>query len=84
MYVITRLIHLLDDPEIEFVCQQLIRTPNGKRYLADLCFPSLGVYLEIDEFHHTSKENVISEGDIWIEYDKKEVICKECGKKLKI
>ena len=61
LYVITRLIHLLDDPEIEFVCQQLIRTPNGKRYLADLCFPSLGVYLEIDEFHHTSKENVISD-----------------------
>ena len=25
LYVISRIVHLLDDPEIEFVCQQLIR-----------------------------------------------------------
>ena len=37
-----------------------------------------------EEKYRFYKENVISEGDIWIEYDKKEVICKECGKKLKI
>ena len=37
-----------------------------------------------EEKYRFYKENVISEGDIWIEYDKKEVICIECGKKLKI
>ena len=37
-----------------------------------------------EEKYRFYKENVISEGDIWIEYDKKEIICQECGKKLKI
>ena len=41
LYIITRIVHNLNDPEIEFVCQQLIKTKDGKRYLADLCFPSL-------------------------------------------
>ena len=40
--------------------------------------------LRKEEKYRFYKENVISEGDIWIEYDKKEVICIECGKKLKI
>ena len=61
LYVITRIIHLLNDPEIEFVCQQLIRTPNMKRYLADLCFPTLKLYIEIDELHHTNKQNQIDD-----------------------
>ena len=69
LYVITRIIHLLNDPQIEFVCQQLIRTPKGKRYLADLCFPTLNLYLEIDELHHTNKENQISD-----EHRKREII----------
>ena len=69
LYVITRIIHLLNDPQIEFVCQQLIRTPKGKRYLADLCFPTLSLYLEIDELHHTNKENQISD-----EHRKREII----------
>ena len=51
LYIITRIVHNLNDPEIEFVCQQLIKTSDGKRYLADLCFPSLKLYYEIDEAH---------------------------------
>ena len=47
LYVITRIVHLLDDPEIEFICQQLIKTSGGRRYFADLCFPSLNIYIEI-------------------------------------
>ena len=54
LYIITRIVHNLNDPEIEFVCQQLIKTKDGKRYLADLCFPSLKLYYEIDEAHHSS------------------------------
>jgi hypothetical protein len=45
------------DPEIEFVCQQLVKTPDNKRYLTDLCFPELNLYCEIDELQHSSKEH---------------------------
>ena len=61
LYVISRIIHLLDDPEIEFVCQQLIRVNSGDRYLADICFPQLKLYLEIDELQHSKKEHIISD-----------------------
>ena len=61
LYIITRIVHNLNDPEIEFVCQQLIKTSDGKRYLADLCFPSLKLYYEIDEAHHSSKKNKLKD-----------------------
>ena len=61
LFVITRIIHLLNDPEIEFVCQQLIKPQSGKRYLADLCFPSLKLYYEIDELQHSSEQHKISD-----------------------
>tara|TARA_Y100000588_G_C14217436_1_gene909466 strand:+ start:445 stop:1320 length:876 start_codon:yes stop_codon:yes gene_type:complete len=61
LFVITRIIHLLNDPDIEFVCQQLIRSRNGKRYLTDLCFPSLKLYYEIDELQHASEPHRITD-----------------------
>ena len=61
LYVITRIIHLLNDPEIEFVCQQLIKTPDNKRYLADLCFPELELYCEVDELQHSKEDHSISD-----------------------
>jgi very-short-patch-repair endonuclease len=62
LYVITRVIHLLDDPDIEYVCQQYINPPQNKEYyLADLAFPSLKLYLEIDEGQHGSKEHKIAD-----------------------
>lgn len=55
LYVITRVIHLLNDPDIEYVCQQYINPPKNKDYyLADLAFPSLKLYLEVDEGQHGS------------------------------
>ena len=57
LYVISRIIHLLDDPEIEFVCQQLIRVKSGDWYLADICFPQLKLYLEIDELQHSTQKH---------------------------
>ena len=55
LYVVTRVVHLLNDPDIEYVCQQYINPPQNKSYyLADLAFPSLKLYLEIDEGHHSS------------------------------
>lgn len=60
-YVVTRIYHLLDDPDIEFVCQQCIRKDDGKIYLADLFFPQLSLYLEIDEGHHNSEQSKIND-----------------------
>ena len=58
LYVITRVIHLLDDPDIEYVCQQYINPPHNKEYyLADLAFPSLKLYLEIDEGQHSEEDH---------------------------
>ncbi|MEX9773405.1 AbaSI family restriction endonuclease, partial [Morganella morganii] len=57
-YIINRIFHRLNDPELEFLCQQCIRKEghSGKIYLADLLFPQLKLYLEIDEAHHDSDE----------------------------
>ena len=62
LYVITRIIHLLDDNDIEFVCQQYINPPkNENHYFADLAFPSLKLYLEVDEIAHEGKDNKIKD-----------------------
>ena len=60
LFIISRIIHLLNDSDIEFVCQQPIRTKEGMRYL-DLCFPNLNLYLEIDELHHSNEANTKSD-----------------------
>ena len=52
LYVITRIFHLLNDLEIEFVCQQKVRKPDGKIYLVDIFFPQFKLYLEVNEAHH--------------------------------
>ena len=61
LYVVTRIIHLLDDPELEFVCQQLIKTSDHKRYLADLCFSEIELYIEVDELQHSKVEHSASD-----------------------
>ncbi|MFA9468721.1 AbaSI family restriction endonuclease [Streptococcus sp. E24BD] len=50
-YVVSRIIHLLDDFEIEFTTQQVVRKPNGN-YLMDLFFPQFNIAVEIDEPYH--------------------------------
>ena len=47
---------MIDDLDIEFICQQPIITSQGKLRLADLYFPQLNVYVEINEEHHFSQE----------------------------
>ena len=32
LYIITRILHLLNDQEIEYTCQQFVKTKSGKRY----------------------------------------------------
>lgn len=59
LFVITRVLHLLNDPDIEYICQQYVNPPNSSNYyLTDLCFPSLKLYYEIDEGQHASKSHV--------------------------
>ena len=60
LYVISRIIHLLDDQEIEFSCQQYIKTSN-KWYMVDICFLNLELYLEIDEAQHNQETHKIDD-----------------------
>tara|TARA_A100001015_G_scaffold23780_1_gene26890 strand:+ start:839 stop:1627 length:789 start_codon:yes stop_codon:yes gene_type:complete len=52
---------LLNDPEIEFVCQQHVKTSDNKRYLMDLCFPQLELYYEIDEGQHSKEKHQVED-----------------------
>jgi len=57
LYVVTRIFHRLNDPEIEFVFQQPVRNSSTRNpYLVDLFFPQFGLYLEVDEEGHASDE----------------------------
>ena len=58
LFVITRVLHLLDDSNIEYVCQQYIRVKGNNHYLTDLCFPSLKLYYEIDEGQHGTEKHL--------------------------
>lgn len=62
LYIITRIVNLLNDYSIEFISQQVVKKNDGKRYLVDLFFPQFNLYLEIDEAHHFDTSNA--------EYDK--------------
>lgn len=57
-FVLSRIIHALitEAPDIEFVCQQLVRLEDGKRALTDMYFPQFDLHLEIDERHHIKNE----------------------------
>lgn len=57
LYVISRVIHLLDDLEIEFVCQQHILLGNVKSAFANLFFPQFNLYLEVNEKAHADEQN---------------------------
>jgi very-short-patch-repair endonuclease len=66
-YVVTRIIHLIDDFSIKFVTQQYVTRPKG-RALTDLFFPQFGVHIEVNERQHfidnNIKEDKIREADI--------------------
>ncbi|HAS14842.1 MAG TPA: hypothetical protein DCS01_06035 [Idiomarina abyssalis] len=66
-YVVTRIIHLLNDFSIKFVTQQYVTRPEG-RALTDLFFPQFGLHIEVDEGQHFKYDNIkadkIREADI--------------------
>ena len=51
LYVISRVLFTLDDPEIEFVCQQYVKTTSGRNFV-DLYFPQFQCYLKVNEEYH--------------------------------
>lgn len=58
LYVVTRIIHLLKNNDLEFTCQQYVKQKDLDGYFfTDLCFPSLDLYIEVNEMQHDdSKE----------------------------
>lgn len=56
-FVISRIVHFLNDRELEFTTQQLIRTKEG-RFLLDLYFPQLKIVIEVDESYHTCDRQI--------------------------
>ncbi|MDF2664572.1 MAG: nucleotidyltransferase/DNA polymerase [Microbacterium sp.] len=53
VWAISRIIHGLDDPEIEWATQQLVPDPaKGRIALLDLYFPQFRYAIEIDELGH--------------------------------
>lgn len=66
-YVVTRIIHLLNDFSIKFITQQYIARPEG-RAQTDLYFPQFDFHVEVDEGHHFNQVNIeadkIREADI--------------------
>lgn len=55
LYAISRILHRLDDPEIELVTQQAVHTTDGLALL-DLYLPQFGIAVEVDELHHFSAQ----------------------------
>ena len=60
-YVVTRIIHLLDDLDIKFVTQQFFKREDGSFGLSDLYFPQFNLSIEIDEGQH---ENSIKQDKV--------------------
>lgn len=65
-FIVSRIIHRLDNLSVEFVAQQLVKRPDGSRALTNLFFPQLGLHLEIDEPFHAQngEKDTIRERDI--------------------
>lgn len=65
LYVVTRIIHLLNMDEVKFVTQQYVARPEG-RALTDLFFPQIHLHIEVDEEFHKDNEmsDMAREADI--------------------
>lgn len=55
VYAISRILHRLDDPEIELITQQAVHSDAGLALL-DLYLPQFGIAVEVDELHHFSAQ----------------------------
>ena len=55
-YCITRIFSLLNRTDIKIVTQQLFKRKGSSIALADLYFPQINLWVEIDEQHHKDQE----------------------------
>ncbi|RPE63271.1 hypothetical protein EDD53_2870 [Pacificibacter maritimus] len=55
-FVISRIVQQIFATDIKFVCQQMVRRPNGHNALLDIYFPQVKLSLEINEGYHDSEE----------------------------
>lgn len=56
-YCITRIYHLLNRTDIQFITQQMFKRGESKIALADLYLPQLDVWVEIDESHDENQSD---------------------------
>lgn len=65
-YIVTRIIHKLDDPTIKFITQQYVTRSKGRCALTDLYIPQIAYHVEIDEGHHKTivEADTVREADI--------------------
>ena len=68
LYVVTRIIHLLKNNDLEFTCQQYVKQKDLDGYFfTDLCFPSLDLYIEVNEMQHDdSKEQTKKDKELFM------------------
>lgn len=55
-YCITRIYSLINNMDVRVVTQQLFKRGNDDIALADLYFPQLNIWVEIDEYYHSKQE----------------------------
>lgn len=55
-YCITRIYTLLNRNDIQIITQQMFKRGNDCIALADLYFPQINLYVEIDESHHKNQQ----------------------------
>lgn len=65
-YVVTKVLHSIDDLKLKFITQQPVSLSNGKRALTDLFFPQINLHIEVDELYHQHRidEDKLRELDI--------------------
>lgn len=55
LYVLSRIVHLLNDPGIKFSFQQFARRDGDKFALIDLYLPQFNIAIEVDEAYHKNQ-----------------------------
>jgi|GEM_PF-776504 len=72
-YCITRIFHLVNNLDVQFVTQQMFKRNDGKIALADLYLPQIHMIVEIDEKHHLDQEDEDRKGTEEIIANKRKV-----------
>ena len=84
LYVLSRILHLLNDPGIKFNFQQYARRVGDKFALIDLYLPQFNIAIEVDEVYHKTQltADEIRQREIEIEnnIEPQDVIRIDCSK----